>query len=308
MTTEMQQFWETRDRLIATGSVERMEAFFLAWQKKLERAGNFLDWASVTNERGLFYRKIGLYEESISVMEGLRKALLKERGRYSPEYASLLNNLGGTYRQMGDKDTAIALFEESLAIYKAQSRLNVAVCASLYLNLSQVYQEKGELEKAAKRMEESLRYFLLSGRQKEVGQVYYQLAFLYYHMREGKKTNQYIQKALDEFRLNGNRKNPYYAAALNGLGGILYQKEAYEKAAQIYHEAAAYLLKFYGKTHEYAINRQHEAWALRGMGKLKAAYEALAEAGQVCEDLYGRDNEKVRAVYDELALLEKKIK
>jgi hypothetical protein len=44
------------------------------------------------------------------------------------------------------------------------------------------------------------------------------------------------------------------------------------------------------------------------MGKLKAAYEALAEAGQVCEGLYGRDNEKVRAVYDEMALLGKEIK
>ena len=156
MTTEMQQFWETRDRLMRTGSVERMETFLTQWQQKMETKGNFLDWASVTNEKGLFYRKIGLFEESISVMESLRKALLKERGRHSPEYASLLNNLGGTYRKMGDKDTAIALFEESLAIYKAQARLNVSVCASLYLNLSQVYQEKGELEKAAKRLEESL--------------------------------------------------------------------------------------------------------------------------------------------------------
>lgn len=72
-------------------------------------------------------------------------------------------------------------------------------------------------------------------------------------MDEGDKTDQYIEKALSEFRLHGDRKNPYYAAALNGLGGILYQKAAYEKAAQVYHEAAAYLLKFYGKTHEYAI-------------------------------------------------------
>ncbi|UQT39142.1 tetratricopeptide repeat protein [Acidaminococcus intestini] len=74
----------------------------------------FLDWASVTNEKGLFYRKIGLFEESISVMESLRKALLKEQGRHSPEYASLLNNLGGTYRKMGDKDTAIALLKKVL--------------------------------------------------------------------------------------------------------------------------------------------------------------------------------------------------
>ena len=117
MTTEMQQFWETRDRLMRTGSVERMETFLTQWQQKMETKGNFLDWASVTNEKGLFYRKIGLFEESISVMESLRKALLKERGRHSPEYASLLNNLGGTYRKMGDKDTAIALFEESLAIF-----------------------------------------------------------------------------------------------------------------------------------------------------------------------------------------------
>ena len=176
-----------------------------------------------------------------------------------------------------------------------------------YLNLSQVYQEKGELEKAAKRLEESLRYFLLSGRQKDVGRVYYQLAFLYYRMDEGDKTDQYIEKALSEFRLHGDRKNPYYAAALNGLGGILYQKAAYEKAAQVYHEAAAYLLKFYGKTHEYAINRQHEAWALRGMGRIQDAREALLEAGIVCKGLYGKENEKVRAVYDELAMIDKEL-
>ena len=115
------------------------------------------------------------------------------------------------------------------------------------------------------------------------------------------------EKALSEFRLHGDRKNPYYAAALNGLGGILYQKAAYEKAAQVYHEAAAYLLKFYGKTHEYAINRQHEAWALRGMGRIQDAREALLEAGIVCKGLYGKENEKVRAVYDELAMIDKEL-
>lgn len=62
------------------------------------------------------------------------------------------------------------------------------------------------------------------GPTKDVGRVYYQLAFLYYRMDEGDKTDQYIEKALSEFRLHGDRKNPYYAAALNGLGGILYQK------------------------------------------------------------------------------------
>ena len=84
-------------------------------------------------------------------------------------------------------------------------------------------------------------------------------------------------------------------------------KAAYEKAAQVYHEAAAYLLKFYGKTHEYAINRQHEAWALRGMGRIQDAREALLEAGIVCKGLYGKENEKVRAVYDELAMIDKEL-
>lgn len=41
MTTEMQQFWETRDRLMRTGSVERMETFLTQWQQKMETKGNF---------------------------------------------------------------------------------------------------------------------------------------------------------------------------------------------------------------------------------------------------------------------------
>lgn len=57
MTTEMQQFWETRDRLMRTGSVERMETFLTQWQQKMETKGNFLDWASVTNEKVCFIGK-----------------------------------------------------------------------------------------------------------------------------------------------------------------------------------------------------------------------------------------------------------
>jgi tetratricopeptide (TPR) repeat protein len=308
MKTEMQEFWQTRDHLLSNGSFKQFEAFLEEWQNKMKQEGKFLDWASVTNEKGLFYRKIGWYEKSIKVMDTLRKALLKERGRHSPEYASLLNNLAGTYRQMGRWEEAIALFKESIAIYQSQARINVSACASLYLNLSQAYQESGQMEEAACRLEESLRYLLLSGRRKDIGQVYYQLSLLYYQMNEPEKTDVYIKKALDHFRAYSSEKNPYYAVALNGLGGILYQKEEYEEAARVYREAAQYLLKFYGRTHEYAINRQHESWALQGMGRLEEAYESLREAGEVCKGLYGSRNEKVRAVYDELKMLEQEIK
>ena len=80
MTTEMQQFGNSGPP-DENGISGTMETFLTQWQQKMETKGNFLDWASVTNEKGLFYRKIGLFEESISVMESLRKALLKERGR-----------------------------------------------------------------------------------------------------------------------------------------------------------------------------------------------------------------------------------
>ena len=132
MTTEMQQFWETRDRLMRTGSVERMETFLTQWQQKMETKGNFLDWASVTNEKGLFYRKIGLFEESISVMESLRKALLKERGRHSPEYASLLNNWAEHIERWVIRTRPLALLKKVLPSIKAQAPAEcLRLCQSL---------------------------------------------------------------------------------------------------------------------------------------------------------------------------------
>ena len=103
-------------------------------------------------------------------------------------------------------------------------------------------------------------------------------------------------------------KNPYYAAALNGLGGILYQKAAYEKAAQVYHEAAAYLLKF--------LRQDSPSMPLTGSMRLgpcvawegsKTPVKPFLEAGIVCKGLYGKENEKVRAVYDELAMIDKEL-
>lgn len=304
MDAQLESFYRERNALLHTATPLEIEKFFLGWQEKTEKNKNRTAWISVIHELGLFYRSLGQYDRSIRLLEQAGKAILQQAGRNSLEYVSLLNNLAGTCREAGDKVYAIALLQEAIQIYQKQKQIRLGVCANLYSNLSQCCQENGEWERAAENLEKSLEFLQLSGRKAELGMGCHNLALLYRKMGEKEKMDQYVEKALAQFDSCRDLGNPRIPLALNSLGGILYQEGKYHRAAQVYDRAAQYIQREEGKNHAYAVNRQHEAWALRGEGKLREACRALQEAEEICEGLYGRKNERVQAVLDELQQLQ----
>lgn len=307
MDNLMKEYYQQRTRAIRQSSPKEWEAFLLDWQQKAREQENQGVWLEVSHELGLFYRSLGQYDKSIEVFAQVGQCIGSRFGKNGPEYAALLNNLAGTHRLAGNKKYAIRLFQDALAIYQAQRQTNTSACASIYGNLSQTEQELGEWEQAAEYLEKCLQYLRLSGRVEELGPGYHNLALLYRKPGQPEKTQACIDKALAEFQAHSGEEISHYAEALNGLGGLLYETHQYERAAQVYEQAAEYIARFYGKNHEYAVNRQHQAWALRGMGNLQKAYQALWEAETICAKLYGSQNERVRAVQDELRQLSRMI-
>lgn len=304
MDAQLESFYRERNALLHTATPQEIEKFFLGWQEKTEKSRNWTAWISVIHELGIFYRSLGQYDRSIRLLEQAGKAILQQMGRNSLEYVSLLNNLAGTCREAGDKAYAIALLQEAIQIYQKQKQIRLGVCANLYSNLSQCCQENGDWGQAAESLEKSLEFLQLSGRKAELGMGYHNLALLYRQMGEKEKMDQCVENALKELAFCRNGGNPRIPLALNSLGGILYQEGKYHRAAQVYDRAAQYIQQEEGKNHAYAVNRQHEAWALRGDGKLREACRVLQEAEEICEGLYGRKNERVQAVLDELGQLQ----
>lgn len=302
MTPLLKEFYLQRNRLLGQVTPKDMEGFLLGWQQ-LKEKGTKKEWVAVTHELGLFYRGFQQYEKSAEMFRMVGRTIREETGKNTAEYAALLNNLAGTYRQAGKLFDAVSLFQEALTIYRRQKQVNVSFCASLYSNLAQTYQEVGEWDKAAEAQEKAVEYLRLSGRREALGPSYHNLALLY--MRCGRPQESYacVDKFLAECKEQPEKKDPHFLKALNSLGGLLYQQKKYNRAAQVYDQAAQYIEKFYGKNHAYAINLQHEAWALRGAGKLREAYTVLSEAEQICAGIFGTHNEKVQAVHDELRQL-----
>lgn len=303
MTSNLKEFYLQRNRLLGRVPLKEMEKFLLHWQQHMEKNGSHTEWAAVTHELGLFYRGCRQYKKSADMFQKAGAVIGLDVGKNSPEYAALLNNLAGTLRQAGEPGKAAELFGEAIGICQQQKRLDLSACGSLYSNLAQTFQEMGEWEKAAAAQEKALDYFQLAGRNFELGPGWHNLALLYMRCGRTKDAEDAVEKALEQFRQHGKVKDSRFPAALNSLGGILYQQQNYDRAARVYDEAARYIEKFYGKNHDYAINRQHEAWALRGAGRLKDACTALAEAEKICTGIFGSQNEKVRAVHDELRQL-----
>lgn len=301
MDAQLAEFYKERNALLRTAVPKDMERFLLGWQKKMAGQENSPAWIGVTHELGLFYRTLGHYDQSIRELEQVGRVLSRKKGL---AYISLLNNLAGTYRQAGDPQGAIGLFQEAIDLCRRQKQMNVSVCASLYGNLAQCYQETEHWEEAVEALERSLEYLKLAGRSGELGLGYHNLALLYRKLGDTAAMKECVDKALEWYRRPVGSLQPRDALALNGLGGLLYQAKQYNRAAQVYDQAACCIRHFSGKNHAYAVNRQHEAWALRSAGKLEEAEQALTEAEAICEGLYGRQNEKVQAVIDELDQLQ----
>ena len=298
MDAQLALFYKEWNALLRTAAPRELEQFLLDWQQKLAGEEGSPAWIGVNHELGLFYRNLGQYDRSIRVLEQVGRVLSRDKGF---PYVSLLNNLAGTYRRAGDPEKAIALFQEAIEVCRKQKRMNLSVCASLYGNLSQCCQERGQWPQAIDSLERSLEFLQLSGRSGEMGLGYYNLALLYRNLEDTPALKASVAKALEWYQERADKElQPRDALALNGLGSLLYRERNYDGAARLYARAAQCIRRYSGKDHAYAVNRQHQAWALRGA----VALAALTEAETICEGLYGRQNEKVQAVIDELDQLQ----
>ena len=308
MDPQLAKYYQERNALLGTGTPREIEEFFLDWQKKMEKKEKGPVWLSVLHEMGLFYRSVGQVDKSLQVLEKARKSLLRRGMEETGEYVSLLNALAGTCRQAGNRARAIVLLQEAIRIYGGLRQVQMGVCANLYSNLAQCCQETDQWELAAASLEKSLEYRQREGRKAELGLGWHNLALVYRQRGEKGKEAACVERALAQLDGWENGSDPRLVQVLSSLGGLLYQEGKGREAAEVYHRAARILCRTQGKTHAYAVSRQHEAWALRSAGDLEGACRALQEAETVCEGLYGRDNERVRAVLDELEQLLQQLK
>lgn len=299
---ELATFYNGLKRRYAAGDPEGVEKYLKDCAKQLDRDQKPGLLTSVYNELGSFYRSVDKYPESVEAYS-LAGDLIAERvGTESPEYAAVLNNMAGTCRMAGHTGRAIGLYEEAISVYKALRDTGSPACASVYNNLALACREAGQTQAAIDHLYEAAGHFeKLAGFGQETAFAYSNLMTLHEEAGDREGAMECLDRALAVFDTILDEKNNRYADALNSLAGFLFSEGYYERALRVYQTAADYTKRHFGRCVEYGITCQNMYWVYRRIGKLESAIIVLAKAGDVYARIFGADNERTRAVQDELA-------
>ena len=299
---ELGGFFRELDEVYATGQSETVERFLM--ERTRETCPISLRIAA-GNELGSFYRGSSRYEQSVAAFHSTAELIVREMGEESLEYATVLNNLAGTFRLMSRYEDALSLFRQAGEIYRKNGAAHSYLYASVLNNMALVHRETGELAQAAQYLEGALELICaMPDRVQETAITYNNLAALYLASGEEERAEWAIRMAMDTFARCAREENVHYAAGLNSLAGLLYQKGEYHRALELYEQSAEYTRYFFGENLEYAATWKNMAVVSKRMGDCVQAAHHLRRGLEVYRRFLPEDSQELCALMRELNRLE----
>ncbi len=304
----MNEFFEKLDALYQSGDLSAVEKYLKEYLDTLEASDQErgLDYASVLNELGGFFRGVSRYAESA---EAFSKALeiFRQTGMYeSVEYATILLNLAGLQRLTGKAEKAVEQFLEAKDILTACNMQNDYAYASVLNNLSLAYQDLGDYENAldiATKAYEQMQ--LMADNDHEIATSLNNLTTIHYRMGNFEKAEESINKALNIY--NGmNELNVHHAAALSIKAMLLSRAGKTAEALVYFEDSLKKTEHFFGQNIEYAITEQNIALTCSALNDLPAAIKHLKKANMLFEKLLGPEHIRTKESHAMLnSLMEK---
>jgi len=303
ISSQLKYFYDFLERHYQTGNIEEIESFLKEEEHQLvSTAGSSKGLLiAVYNEQGSFYRTTNRYNNSLEAFDKAKNEITRCLGKNCLEYATLINNMGGTYRLAREYKKAIQLFFEASEIYDQLNQSDTYAYVAIQNNIALAYQEMGDPEWAIQHLNRVLELTkALPDHKDERAITYSDLTVLYYKTGDNKEAMRCLELALEIFEECKDTKNEHYAAALNSLGGILFNLGEYERAIQVYKNAAECTERFSGENIEYAISYQNMYWVYRKMGEMAGAIDALMTTEKIYLKFFGPEHDRTKMVQDEL--------
>lgn len=238
------------DQLFSEQRMAEVEPYL---QEALQEAMNCGDSSAVitiVNELIGFYRDISQYEKSIYYCEQILPFMEMQGLKGSIHYATTCLNVANAYRAAGKWDISLKYYEEVKQIYERMLTPTNSLYASYYNNLSLLYQEMGEFKKAAECLKTALVIVEAYEDIIKVAITCSNLAASLLRIEEQEQAEQYLNRALQIFKEDGER-DFHYGAALSVMGELQFQKQNFEESKKYYQKALAELEKHVGKTEYY---------------------------------------------------------
>lgn len=264
------------------------------------------DYATLMNDMGYVYYKMGQYEKARSLYEQCLSIWAKAKGKTHPYYAWILGNLAELYKKMGQYEKALPLYQQCLSIQEGSIGKDHPDYNVTLNNLASLYNTMGQYEKALPLYERDLDIT-----EKAVGKDHpdyarclNNLASPYFEMGQYEKVRPLYEQCLNILEKVPGKDHPDYAMALNNLA-LLYQATGqHEKARPLYEQSLSILEKAVGKDHpNYAQPLNNLGALYQTMGQYEKARPLYEQCLSIQEKVVGKGHSDYATALNSLAEL-----
>lgn len=253
------------DYLFETNRMGEVEDFLGSKLKEAMEEDDTSCVITIINEMIGFFRDTGQDEKSVAY-SGKVISLMENLGLSGTvPYATTLLNVANAYRAAGLLSESLSYYEQVFAIYENNLEKEDFRFASLQNNLSLLYQEMGAFDKAVESLKKALEIV------KKYPEAQFELAVTYTNLgtsllkqKNDVEARAQLEQAIALFQTM-KLKDSHYCAALASMGEILFREKEYERAAQCYETALAFLEINTGRTKSYdrireSLDLVYEKW------------------------------------------------
>jgi serine/threonine protein kinase/Tfp pilus assembly protein PilF len=197
---------------------------------------------------GRVYSSLGLYQDSIELLQEALAARRKQHGSKHEAVAEAMVALGATLLEQGDLNGAQALLDDALAMQRSLLGNHALELAATLMARGRLAEQRGALEAAMECYQHSLRLY----------------------------------------REHGLEQTSQAASVINDLAGAHLRRSEYERAAALYQEALAIDRRALGEDHpQVAMHVQSLALTLHRQGKLAMAEPLYRTSLQLLQRVLG---------------------
>jgi eukaryotic-like serine/threonine-protein kinase len=236
--------------------------------------------ATLLGTIGTVYQSLGLYSDSVALLEQGLQTRIRIHGPRHPAVAQALRELGDALCDRGDLEQCEARLAASLDMQRellGADSLEIAPTLTAQAKLAQL---RGDSETAERLYDQSLQMYRTHGKERttDATSVMNELAGLYSYRGRHDRAETLYRAALDIDRQALGNDHPQIGMHLQNLAVALHEQGKLEQAAPLYRESMQILQRVLGERHPQTIDAAaNYGRFLHRRGELARAEEVLSK-------------------------------
>jgi eukaryotic-like serine/threonine-protein kinase len=243
--------------------------------------------ATLLGTIGTVYQSLGLYSDSVSLLEEGLQSRIRIHGQRHPAVAEAMRALGDALCDRGDLAQCEARLDAALAMQRellGSDSLEIAATLTAQAKLAQL---RGAFDAAEGLYDQSLKIYGAHGKERttDATSVMNELAALYSYRGRHDRAATLYRAALDIDRQALGNDHPQVGMHLQNLAVALHAQGKLEEAAPLYEESMQLLQRVYGEKHPQMLD------AAANYGRFLHRRGELARAEEVLNRVVALDRE-----------------